>query len=573
MLTERVLAGRYRLIELLGEGGMALVYRAHDDLLDRGVAVKVLRSGFAADPEFISRFRQEARAAASLHHPNIATVYDTGTDEGADFIVMQLVDGEDLEHILERDGRVPLNVALRIVVDVARALQAAHERGIVHRDIKPANILVDRDGDVRVVDFGIARAADAAVGITTAGVILGSAQYVSPEQVAGGQISPSSDIYSLGVVLYESITGQRPFDGPSPAAVALERLHVRPPPPSAVAHDLPRPSMRSCLGLQRDPGARYPSAGDFAAALESWRLGLLSGVRRGGAGPRDASHPAGHGGGGIATAGAAVSAVATAAVAGGGAVAPRPVRTARVERGAGPPTGRTLRPTARESDRHRRLAPLLLLPVGAFALLAIVTLALLGNLGRDGGGVAGATGMPRSSTLVAVPPFTPEASPTPTPTPEYHTEAGPTPTPTPTPTPIPTPTPTPTPEPTPTRKPTPAPTRKPQVTSRPAPGVPARDPAGTVARFYRLVVEERFDEAAALWTAEMRDRYPPAGNIDGRFAPTTAIDLRRNEIVAFDPDAGSATVAVDIVEDFREWDRHHGASSATGTSSSSTADG
>ena len=157
MLTERVLAGRYRLIELLGEGGMALVYRAHDDLLDRGVAVKVLRSGFAADPEFVSRFRQEARAAASLHHPNIATVYDTGTDEGVDFIVMQLVDGEDLEHILERDGRLPLNVALRIVVDVARALQAAHERGIVHRDVKPANILVDRDGDVRVVDFGIAR--------------------------------------------------------------------------------------------------------------------------------------------------------------------------------------------------------------------------------------------------------------------------------------------------------------------------------------------------------------------------------------------------------------------------------
>ena len=449
MLTERVLAGRYRLIELLGEGGMALVYRAHDDLLDRGVAVKVLRPGFAADPEFISRFRQEARAAASLHHPNIATVYDTGTDDGVDFIVMQLVDGEDLEHILERDGRVPLNVGLRIVVDVARALQAAHERGIVHRDVKPANVLVDRGGDVRVVDFGIARAADAAVGITTAGVILGSAQYVSPEQVAGGQITPSSDIYSLGVVLYESITGRRPFDGPSPAAVALERLHIRPAPPSAVAHDLPQAIDALVLrALERDPGARYPSAGDFAAALESWRLGLLGGVRRGGAGPRDAQDRTGQGGDGFATAGAAAGAVATATAAGSGAGAFRPVPTSRVKRGGGPPTGRTPRPTARDRDRHRRLAPLLLLPVGAFALLAIATLALLGNLGRDSGGVAGATGTPRASAFVVVPPFTTKASPTPTPAPTPTPEPTPSPTPTPEPTPSPTPTPEPTPEPT-----------------------------------------------------------------------------------------------------------------------------
>ena len=429
---------------------------------------------------------------------------------------------------------------------MARALQAAHERGIVHRDVKPANILVDRDGDVRVVDFGIARAADAAIGITTAGVILGSAQYVSPEQVAGGRITHASDIYSLGVVLYESITGRRPFDGPSPAAVALERLHVRPAPPSAVAHDLP-PAIDALVlrALERDPGARYQSAGDFAAALESWRLRLLGGVRREGAGPRDAQRGKGHGGGRVGAVATTVGAVATAAVAGSGAGAFPQVGTGRVGRRGGPPTGRTARPVARDRDRRRGLTPLLLVPVGAFALLAIATLAFLGSLGRDGGGVAGETGTPRASAFVVVPPFTPEADPTPTPTPS----------PTPTPTPTPSPEPTRTPEPTPTRRPQPTPepksTPRPQPTSRPAPAQPAREPAETVARFYRLVVEERFDDAAALWTAEMRERYPPEGNIDGRFAPTTDIDLRRNEIVAFDPDAGTATVAVDIIE-YRE---------------------
>ena len=549
VLTERVLAGRYRLFELLGEGGMALVYRAHDDLLERDVAVKVLRAGFAADPEFVSRFRQEARSAASLHHPNIATVYDTGTDEGADFIVMQLVDGEDLERMLERVGRLPLNLALRIGVDVARALQAAHERGIVHRDVKPANILVDRDGNVRVVDFGIARAADAAVGITTAGVILGSAQYVSPEQVAGGKIAPASDIYSLGVVMYESITGQRPFDGPSPAAVALERLHVRPAPPSAVAHDLP-PGVDPLIlrALERDPGARYSSAGDFAAALESWRLGLLGGVRRSGAGPRDAA-----GGGVVAVAAGAIGGAATATMGRGGGGAFPPIPTGRVGRRGGPPTGATARPTARDRERRRRFPPALLVPIAALGLLAIATLAFLTSMGRGAGGVAGETGTPRPSAVAVIPPPSPEQTIEPTPT--AIPSPSPSPSPTPSPTPTPTPKPTPTPEPTPTRQPEPTPeptpTRRPAETSPPAPAGPARDPAETVARFYRLVVEERFDEAAALWTAEMRERYPPAGNIDGRFAPTTDIELVRNEIVAMDVAAGTANVAVDLIE-YRE---------------------
>jgi serine/threonine-protein kinase len=541
MMLGRVLAGRYRLLELLGEGGMAHVFRAHDELLDREVAVKVLRAGFGADRDFVARFRQEARSVASLHHPNIATVYDTGTD-GVDYIVMQLVDGEDLERMIRRLGRVPVHTAARIVVDVSRALQAAHERGIIHRDVKPANILVDRDGDVRVVDFGIARAANA-IGVTTAGMMLGSVHYVSPEQVLGEEVTAASDVFSLGVVLYEAITGQRPFDGPTPASVALERLHVRPAPPSSVVRDLP-PGLDPVVmqALERDPAARYPSAGDFGAALEAWRIDSLGGVRRRGAVARErrAGIPVA-----VAVGTAAQPVMQHRDAAGNGAPPPH------TPRGAGSladPTARTTptprpSPVQRARDRDRRaVAPAFLIPLVAIALVVIAAAAFLRGTGEPGGGaVAGATATPRPTAVAIVPPAT--AAPT--------REATPTPTPVPTPTPSPSPSPTPTPEPTPNSKPAPEPTPDPTPTSRPDPALPARDPAETVARFYRLVIEERFDEAAALWTADMRERYPPEGNIDGRFAPTTDIDLVRNEIIAIDPQAGTANVAVDLIE-YRE---------------------
>jgi eukaryotic-like serine/threonine-protein kinase len=540
MMIGRVLAGRYRLLELLGEGGMAHVFRAHDELLDRAVAVKVLRAGFGADRDFVARFRQEARSVASLHHPNIATVYDTGTD-GVDYIVMQLVDGEDLERMIRRLGRIPVHTAARIVVDVSRALQAAHERGIIHRDVKPANILVDRDGEVRVVDFGIARAANA-IGVTTAGMMLGSVHYVSPEQVHGEEVTAASDVFSLGVVLYEAITGQRPFDGPTPASIALERLHVRPAPPSSVQRDLP-PGLDPLVmrALERDPAARYPSAGDFGAALEAWRIGSLGGVRRRGAVARERR-------GGMFVA-AAVGAAARPVVEHQDAArnGPPPLHT-RGDAGPSPdpmaPTARTPRPApvTRATDRDRRaIAPAFLIPLGAIALVVIAAAAFLRGAGDLGGAVAGATATPRPTAVAVIPPAT--AMPT--------REATPSPTPEPTPTPSPTPSPTPTPEPTPKAKPTPESTPDPTPTSRPDPAAPARDPAETVARFYRLVVEDRFDEAAALWTADMRERYPPDGNIDGRFAPTTDIDLVRNEIVAIDPQAGTANVAVDLIE-YRE---------------------
>jgi serine/threonine-protein kinase len=515
VMTGRVLAGRYRLFDALGEGGMAVVYRAHDELLDRAVAVKVLRPAFAADPEFVGRFRQEARNAASLHHPNIATVFDTGTDDGVDFIVMQLVEGEDLERVLARDGRLALGGAIRIAVDVARALQFGHERGIIHRDVKPGNVLLDRDGDVRVVDFGIARAARD-VGVTTAGVMLGSAQYASPEQVAGEPVAASSDTYSLGVVLYEMLTGQRPFDGPTPAAVALERLRVRPAPPSAVAPTLPRSLDPLVMrALERDPDARYGSAGDFAAALESWRAASLGGVRRTGAGARRA----------------AVAAAAGAAE--GRVTSPRgnsPV--AAVPMG---PRAATVAPAP--ARRRRAPPPALLVPLAALALVVVLG-ALFSGIPGDRGGVLGTTARPSASDVAVVPPATPSPVETAVPSPA-----------TPQPTPAATPAPTARPTPPPTPRPTPTP---PRATAPPVQaGLPARDPAETVARFYRLVVAERFDDAAALWTPSMLERYPPDAYIDGRFAPTTRIDLLRNDIVAIDPEAGTATVAVDLVE-YRE---------------------
>jgi tRNA A-37 threonylcarbamoyl transferase component Bud32 len=269
-LAGTVLADRYRLLDVLGEGGMAVVYRARDELLDRDVAVKILRPQFAADDEFVRRFRQEARSAASLAHPNIAPIFDSGVDGDLQFIVMQLVDGPDLERVLAGHGRMQVAEALRIAMAVAEALQAAHDHGLIHRDVKPGNILLTSDGSVRVVDFGISRAVKD-VRRTTPGLLLGSMQYCSPEQVVGEEVGPASDIYSLGLVLYELLTGVRPFDGSSPAAVALERVRRELPPPSSVAHDLPGGIDELVMGaLAREPAARYPSGLAFADAIRDW---------------------------------------------------------------------------------------------------------------------------------------------------------------------------------------------------------------------------------------------------------------------------------------------------------------
>ncbi len=266
----RLIGGRYRLIAPLGEGGMATLWRAMDEQLDREVAVKLLRPQFGNDPGFAARFKQEARSAGSLSHPNIVSVYDYGTDAetGGQFIVMQLIDGQDLAAILEKNGPLKVDDAVRIAIGVASALEAAHRRGIVHRDVKPGNILIDHD--VKVTDFGIARAV-AEASMTVTGTTLGSVHYFSPEQARGDEVTGQSDVYALGIVLYEMLTGRRPFEGDSAAGVALKRLTEDPLPPTVHGPVPPGLSAIVMRALERDPANRFPDAGAFAEALRVWQ--------------------------------------------------------------------------------------------------------------------------------------------------------------------------------------------------------------------------------------------------------------------------------------------------------------
>ena len=249
---------------------MATVYRATDTQLGRDVAVKLLRPEYLRDPDFSSRFRFEARSAASLSHPNIVGVHDYGEDPDGPFIVMELVDGEDLASILRANGALPPRQAARIASAVGRALAAAHAKGIVHRDVKPGNVVIGRDGQVKVTDFGIARAV-AESALTLPGTALGSVHYFSPEQAQGEATTASGDIFSLGIVLFEMLTGQRPWEGDSAAAVAIARLSGPTPDPRTV-----RPSVPEGLAaivhraLALEPANRWSSAASFADALDGW---------------------------------------------------------------------------------------------------------------------------------------------------------------------------------------------------------------------------------------------------------------------------------------------------------------
>ncbi len=316
-----VLGGRYRLVELLGQGGMATIYRARDNQLERDVAVKVLRPEYGADPDFNDRFRHEAQSAASLNHPNVVAVHDYGTDPVGPFIVMELVEGEDLASVLRKTGALPPRAAARLVAQAARAVAAAHDRGFVHRDIKPGNILVTREGRVKVADFGIARALSESA-LTLPGTTMGSVHYFSPEQARGELASPSSDIYSLGIVLFELLTGRRPWTGDTAAAIATARLTGAVPSPSAIQGGVP-PAIEAITrkALATAPEDRFGSAAEMAAALEQ----AIGADRGAGAGLASAAGAAGGAvvaGAGTAAAGAAAGGLAGAALGAGAAGSP-----------------------------------------------------------------------------------------------------------------------------------------------------------------------------------------------------------------------------------------------------------
>ena len=259
-----MLGGRYRLEASIGAGGMAQVFRGIDTTLDRTVAIKILAPQFARDPSFVDRFRREAQAAARLNHPNIVNVYDTGEDGETNYIVMEHVEGRTLAEYLAGGGRLAPTKAAEIAEKVAEALAAAHAQGVIHRDIKPANIMVTRDGRVKVMDFGIARLVAGPDTVEQTAAVLGTAAYLSPEQAQGQTVDARSDLYSLGVVLYEMLGGRAPFTGDSAMAVAYKHVQETPLPPSSLNHDVQPPLDAVVMrALAKNPANRYQSAGEF----------------------------------------------------------------------------------------------------------------------------------------------------------------------------------------------------------------------------------------------------------------------------------------------------------------------
>lgn len=264
------LTSRYQILEKIGEGGMALVYRSLDTLLHREVAVKVLREQYASDEQFVERFRREAQAAASLSHPNVVNIYDVGEVDGTHFIVMEYVHGRSLRRIIQEEGRLSPIWAARCALQICDGLQHAHERGLVHRDIKPHNILITPDERVKVTDFGIARAASTST-LTQTGIIIGSVHYFSPEQAKGANIGPQSDLYSLGIVLYEMLTGEVPFTGDSPISVALKQIDEPAPRVTERRPDCP-PALARIVdrAMSKSLSDRYADAAQMAADLRRY---------------------------------------------------------------------------------------------------------------------------------------------------------------------------------------------------------------------------------------------------------------------------------------------------------------
>jgi eukaryotic-like serine/threonine-protein kinase len=275
--AETVVDGRYKVLHRLGSGGMAEVYCAQDLQLGRKIALKILYRRFAEDGEFVERFRREASSAAGLQHQHVVAVYDRGEYDGTYYIAMEYLEGRSLKTIVQQEAPLDPDRAIDLIIQVLRAARFAHRRGIIHRDLKPHNVIVDADGRAKVTDFGIARAG--ASDMTQTGSIMGTAQYLSPEQAQGHAVSAASDIYSIGIMLYELLTGRVPFEGESAVTIALKQVNERPAPPSAynpaVTPELEEAVLRA---LEKDPAHRYPDADAFIAALQAARDGTATAV-------------------------------------------------------------------------------------------------------------------------------------------------------------------------------------------------------------------------------------------------------------------------------------------------------
>jgi serine/threonine protein kinase len=272
-LIDTLFDGRYRIVRKLGSGGMATVYLAEDQELGRGVAIKILNERHANDEQFVERFRREAKNAAGLSHPNIVSIFDRGQAEDTYYIAMEHLKGRNLKELISARGPAPVHVAVEVTRQMLAALGHAHKNGIVHRDIKPHNVMIDDDRRVKVTDFGIARAG--ASQMTEAGSIVGTAQYLSPEQARGAAVDQRSDLYSVGIVLYELLTGKVPFTGDSPVEIAMKHLSDTPPPPSELNESVPEELDQIVMrALAKDPARRYQSAEQMDADLERVARGM-----------------------------------------------------------------------------------------------------------------------------------------------------------------------------------------------------------------------------------------------------------------------------------------------------------
>ena len=373
--------GRYELQSRIAIGGMGEVWEATDHVIGRTVAIKILKDEYMGDPGFLERFRAEARHAALVNHEGIASVFDYGEENGSAYLVMELVPGEALSTVLERDGALSADKTLDIVAQTASALQAAHAAGLVHRDIKPGNLLITPDGRVKITDFGIARIADQ-VPLTATGQVMGTVQYLSPEQASGHPASPATDIYSLGIVAYESLAGKRPFTGESQVAIAMAQINEQPPPlPATVA--VPVQNLVMAM-IAKKPDERPASAAAVARAATALRRGD------------------------VAAAAAAVPAIAGAVAAGDAATQLLASDTSAATSLMPAPGEEGAEDAAAKKKRSPWTWPLI-------ALIALLLLVLIGTiwavLSNQGG-----DGKPDPTTSSASPSATPSDTPTPTPT-------------------------------------------------------------------------------------------------------------------------------------------------------------